>query len=113
MSKNTSQVNLFNPTYFDSKPIIRVGGSGSGTITIVDEDANRQVITIKNMATTTDDIVIDSDIEQTYLESSYTFFNSNVTFTDLKYPWLSPGKNTITKTGSNIYINIIPRWYML
>ena len=113
LGRYDTQVNVINPTYFDSKPIIRVGGNGSGTIKIVNEDAKEQIITINNLATTTDDVIIDSEIEQTYLESSYTWFNSNVTFKDLIYPYLSPGKKTITKTGNNIYINIIPRWYML
>ena len=113
LTRYETQINIINPTYFDSKPIIRVGGNGTGTIKIVDENANEQLITINNMATTTDDIVIDSEIEQTYLESSNTWFNKNVTFKDLAYPYLSPGKNTITKTGSMIYINIIPRWFML
>lgn len=113
LTRYETQINIINPTYFDSKPIIRVGGNGTGTIKIVDENANEQLITINNMATTTDDIVIDSEIEQTYLESSNTWFNKNVTFKDLTYPYLSPGKNTITKTGSMIYINIIPRWFML
>ena len=112
MTRYETQVNLFNPTYFDSKPIIRVGGTGTGTIKIINENDEEQLITIKNLATTTDDVVINSEIEQTYLESDYTWFNQNVTFKDLTYPYFSPGKSTITKTGS-IYINIIPRWYML
>ena len=112
MTRYETQVNIFNPTYFDSKPIIRVGGTGTGTIKIINENDEEQLITIKNLATTTDDVVINSEIEQTYFESDYTWFNQNVTFKDLTYPYFSPGKSTVTKTGS-IYINIIPRWYML
>ena len=112
MKSSDTQINIVNPTYFPSRPIIRIGGEGSAKITIVDEAGNRQEITVSEVHTTTDDIVINSEIEQTYLESTYTFYNNYLTLSTLSYPTLAPGKNTVTKEG-NVYINIIPRWFML
>lgn len=109
---NDTQITLLNPTYFKSKPIIRIGGEGNAKISITNEAGELQEIAVSQVHTTTDDIVINSEIEQTYLESTYTFYNKFLTLSTLNYPTLSPGKNTITKEG-NVYINIIPRWFML
>ena len=89
---------IFNPTHFYSKPLILV--TGNGTIGI-----NSQTITITNNASST--ITIDSETENCY--TGATFKNSNVSFSDNKYPRLRPWENNITLSG--VTIKVTPRWF--
>lgn len=91
---------LYNPTQFDSMPLIRV--YGNGTIGI-----NGMTITVASHSTAYIDI--DSEMMDCYYGS--TNCNSLVSFSGNDFPTLRPGKNNITKSGSITKIIITPHWW--
>ena len=121
--KKTSAMELYNPTYFNAKPLIRVNGNGhggTGYINIFHNDADKgdystQMITV-DLGTSDEEnvITIDSETEQTYLDSLgiVMYYNRHVTFENLLYPYLAPGINIINVSG-DMQFSIVPRWYTL
>jgi phage-related protein len=94
----TSNGSLFNPTYYDAKPLIRVYGTGSFTI-------NDVTVTIASADGYTD---IDCEIMDAY--KGATNCNGNIRTTDNKFPVLRAGQNNITKSGIS-RLEITPRWW--
>lgn len=92
---------LYNRTEFDAKPLLRVYGSGAGTVGIGSE-----TITISAINQYVD---IDCEIMDAYKGS--TNCNGNVSFTDDIV--LKPGNNSIQKTGNITSIIITPRWWII
>lgn len=92
---------LYNRTEFDAKPLIRVYGSGAGTVGIGSE-----TITISSISTYVD---IDCEIMDAYKGSVNC--NNNVSFTDDVV--LASGNTGITFTGKITKIVITPRWYII
>lgn len=92
---------LYNDTQFSSKPLLRVYGSGSGTVGIGSE-----TITISAISTYVD---IDCEIMDAF--KGAVNCNGNVSFTDDIV--LTPGNNSISKTGSISRIEIVPRWFII
>jgi len=91
---------LYNPTQFDAKPLIKVTGSGSGTVTL-----NGVTMTITGM---TDYLYIDCEAQNVYrLESE----NKN-SLVSGSFPTIAPGKNTLTFTGVT-QIDITPKYFMI
>lgn len=93
---------IYNPTRYDSKPIIRITCTGDGTLTIGDQE-----ISVDDIGTYID---IDSDIQDCYTGS--TSMNANVTLSD-GFPILKPGDNTISWTGDITAVEITGRWYTI
>lgn len=93
--------NLFNPTMFDSKPLIRA--FGSGTIGIGDE-----YITIASNSLP----YIDIDCELMDAYNGATNCNSYVTMSENDFPTLPPGETGLTLSGIT-KIEIKPRWWQL
>ena len=89
---------LVNPTLFESKPLIRV--YGTGTITI-----NNQYITIS--AHSFPYIDIDCELMDAYYEASNA--NAYVSFSTTDYVTLRAGNNYVAYTGGTL--EITPRWY--
>lgn len=92
---------LYNP-YSTCKPIYKIVGSGSCTLTV---NGNKMT------ASVTDNITIDTDKMMAYREDEESvkeLINTSVTgeYEDL---YLKTGKNTITRT-SGFTITIIPNW---
>jgi phage-related protein len=94
----TSNGSLFNPTYYDAKPLIRVYGTGSFTV-------NDITVTITNANQYTD---IDCEIMDAY--KGTTNCNGNIQTTNNKFPVLTPGQNNITLNGVT-RLEITPRWW--
>ena len=92
---------LYNPTPYESKPTIRVYGSGTVTI-------NSNTITIDSGQTYVD---IDSEMQDCYTGS--TNKNDKVSFSTHKFPTLKPGVNAISYTGSVTSVEITPMWWIL
>lgn len=97
-----TSVNLYNNGNYKSKPIIKL--TGSGTI-----EFKQDGVTIFSYEFPTDDtyVVIDSDKQDAYLES--TLKNRNMIG---NFPILKVGKNVITWTGTitKIEVSNYSRW---
>lgn len=91
---------IFNPTQFEAKPLIKVYGSGSGTLTL-----NGSVLTITGM---TDYLYIDCETMDVYRQTSENK-NSLVSGT---FPTIAPETNTITYTNLTS-VEITPRYYTI
>ena len=91
---------IINPTYFPAKPILRLYGTGTITITGVG-------LRVTTASGYTD---IDCDAQEAYKGS--TNCNNNVTLLNGSFPTLAPGENTISVSGFTS-VQITPRWYIL
>lgn len=91
---------LYNPTQFEAKPLIKVTGSGDGTVTL-----NGVTMTITGM---TDYLYIDCETMNVYRQESENM-NSLVSGS---FPTISPGKNTLTFTGIT-QVEITPNYYTI
>lgn len=92
---------ILNRTEFPSKPLLRVHGTGAGSVGIGSE-----TITISTIDSYVD---IDCEIMDAYKGSVNC--NSNVSFTDDIV--LAPGENNISLTGLITKVEITPRWYII
>ena len=92
----TSSGKLFNPTYYDAKPLLKV--VGNGTITI-----NSKTINVSNNST-----YVYIDLETLNAYTGTTNMNGNVSIPDGKV--LSTGENNITLASVSSVV-ITPRWW--
>ena len=97
----TTSTEYRNPTDFPAKPLIKIHGSGSGTVKI-----GSYTVTINDIL---DGMVVDSEQQDTYKDQ--TNCNSKVSITE--YPKLIAGNNAISISGGVTSIEIIPRWWTL
>ena len=96
----TSNGSIENPTEFESKPLLRVYGTGTLGI-------GSQSITISQA-----DVYTDIDCEMMDCFKGTANKNANVSFTDYNFPTLMPGTNGISLTGIT-KVEITPRWWIL
>ena len=92
---------LYNRTEFEAKPLLRVYGSGAGSVGI-----GSQTITISSISEYVD---IDCEIMDAYKGAINC--NGNVSFTDDIV--LKPGNNNIGKSGNISKVTITPRWWII
>ena len=92
---------ILNRTEFPSKPLLRVYGTGAGSVGIGSE-----TITISTIDSYVD---IDCEIMDAYKGSVNC--NGNVSFTDDIV--LAPGENNISLAGLITKVEITPRWYII
>ena len=97
----TTSTEYRNPTDFPAKPLIKIRGSGSGTVKI-----GAYTVTINDIL---DGMVVDSEQQDTYKDQ--TNCNSKVSISE--YPKLIAGNNAISISGGVTSIEIIPRWWTL
>lgn len=102
IAANTT-VQIFNPTPYESLPIITFSGAKSGSFVV-----NETTVTISDASG--NNTTINSEIQQSY--DGTTNRNGNVSLTDDTYPTLKAGTNTI-KNNSSATLKLIPRWYRL
>lgn len=99
----SSNGSIYNPTYFDSKPLIRIYGSGTVKI-------GEYGITVTQPSTVN---YVDVDSEMMDCYSGSVNCNDCVTLTNSdEFPVLVPGKNGVALTGVT-KIELTPRWYVL
>ena len=91
---------VYNPTRFESKPLVYIEGSGAVTLTV-----NAKSIT----ATLTDYIYIDSEAMNAYRGATENM-NDKITGT---FPTLAPGANAITISGTVTKATIVPRYFTI
>lgn len=96
----TADGTINNPTLFNSKPLIRVCGSGVLTI-----GSTQLTITTAGTA------YIDIDSEAQDISEGTTNRNSNVELTE--FPELVPGDNGIVIGAGISKVQITPRWWQL
>ena len=97
----TSSGSIENPTEFESKPLLRVYGTGTLGI-------GSQSITISQADTYTD---IDCEMMDCF--KGATGKNDKVTFTDYNFPTLKPGTNNFSLGSGITKVEITPRWWIL
>lgn len=97
-----SQTVINNPTRFESLPIIKVYGTGSGTL----------VLGVYTVAITEigGQIVIDSEIQDAYLG---TLNKNRMIKTPNGFPKLGIGETPIGFSGGINKVEVIPKWYTL
>ena len=101
----TSGAVLVNPYPFNSKPYIRIDGTGSGTLTIQSEGHNA----IWNFDSIDSYVEIDSEQMNFYKGTEL----KNDTVTGSGFPILYPGENAISYTGGITAVTVTPRWCCL
>lgn len=95
---------LINPTVFESKPLIRVNGSGSGTLKII----NTAIVDVE-ITGLISYMFIDS--EQMNCYKGAVSMNDKVTAD--AFPVLRPGQNVFVFSGGITSITVTPRWVTL
>ena len=100
VSSFTASGTITNPSFFNSKPVIRVYGKGQITV-------GTGIIDISTAGTAYIDI--DCDNKNAFEGSDWR--NTNITVTS--WPELIPGDNTITLGDGITKIEVTPRWWML
>lgn len=98
----TKQTTLFNPTQFNSKPLIIVNGTGSGVVNI-----GGYSVKIDNLD---GEITIDCELEESYKGTNNQ--NKKVTLSN-GYPLLVPRDNIVNFSGGITKVTIIPRWWTI
>ena len=93
--------NVTNPTRFSSSPIIRVNGTGAGTVTV-----GNQIITFADI-----DGYVDVDSELMDCYKGLVNCNADVTLSE--FPKLAPGSTGITWTGGVTSVQVEGRWRTL
>jgi phage-related protein len=96
----TAAGTLYNAEQFESKPYIKIVGSGAITLTI-----NSAAVTLSNV-----DGYIELDSEMMNAYKGTTAANSQMSGA---FPVLAPGENNIAWTGSVTRLEIVPRWCCL
>jgi predicted phage tail component-like protein len=99
-----SVYSLYNPGTVKSLPIIKVNGSGSGSLTV-----NGKSVHLTNID---ESVILNSDLQETYKDTGTELLNKNTTKTG-KYPLLLPGENTISFSGGITSLEITPNWRWL
>ena len=100
---------LINPTHYASKTLIKVSGTGTGTISFAPETGSSDTLTINSNP---GNMIIDCDLQDIYNSSTMASYNSRVTFSGGDFPELLPGQNSIL-SASGLNLEIIPRWWTL
>lgn len=102
----TAAGSLTNPTTNASKPIIKIYGTGDVTLKI-----GSQSFVIKNIV---DNIIIDTEQFFAYKKSTAgVITNENAKVYTREYPYLLPGANAISWTGTVTKVEIQPRWRVI
>ena len=97
----TTSTEYRNPTDFPAKPLIKIHGSGQGTVRI-----GAYTVTINDIL---DGMIVDSERQDTYKDQT----NCNSRVSIVEYPKLVSGNNAISISRGVTSIEIIPRWWTL
>lgn len=99
----TEETQIYNPTLFDAKPLLRVYGTGRVTIGGV-------TVNIKTASEYTD---IDCELEDAYKDDSSVNCNGNIELSGDDFPALSPGWTKVALSGMVTKVELTPRWWRL
>lgn len=104
-----SESAVYNPTYFDSKPLIMFRVNNKTEEVVATVNGTKITIDCASLPDDVEELYVDSEMMNCY--SGATNCNGYVTLTDNTYPVLSPGRNEVYIGGGTHSIGIIPRWY--
>lgn len=96
---------LTNPYAFSSKPLIRINGSGSGTLTLANSSGNA-TLTFSSISSY---VCVDSEQMTVYKDGA----PKGDTVTASGFPILHSGRTTVTFSGGITSVQITPRWCSL
>ena len=96
---------ITNPTAYNSKPLIKITGSGAVTLTV-----GSYIVSISNISSY---INLDCDTQDAYQTLAENRNNLVTVEQGDSFPRLVPGSNVISWTGSVTKIEITPRWWEL
>lgn len=96
---------IFNPMRYNSLPIIKVYGSGDIVLNV-----NGIPFSMKGVSSY---ITLDSKFMFAYKDTGGVLTNENSKIYTREYPYLKPGVNTISWTGTVTKVEILPRWRSL
>ena len=100
---------LLNPTAYAANPLIKVSCTSSAALGSITIETDRDEYEIEFLSKPTTEVIIDSDLMDTYL-SIGTSRNSTVSID--YYPKLDPGQAYFTiPTGYTV--KVIPRWFVI
>jgi len=105
---NNSGSMLINPTKFPSRPIIKVYGSGSGEIGILNNTIGKTYMV--QFSEIDEYTVVDSDIMDAYKGTANK--NSTITLSS-GFPVLDKELNTISWSGDITKVEVITKWWTL
>ena len=94
---------LNNPTGFTALPILRISGSGAGTVTVGSTTVS---------LTETDGVTIDCEEQECARETGGSVLNFNTGMTG-SFPKLGAGISAVSWTGGVTGVEIVPRWWQL
>lgn len=103
----TNGMKLYSPSLFNSYPIIKVTGSGNGTVTITDKSGTAKTFTVNSLS---GEVTLYSR-EHKALDSSSQSVNINVQ-SDYENLYLPP-ESTISWNNAITDLVIIPRWWTI
>lgn len=95
---------LTNPGSMASLPIIKVNGSGAGSLTV-----NENSVSFSSID---EHVILNSEIQEAYKYTGTVLINKNATKTG-DFPMLLPGENTISFSENITSLEIIPNWRWL
>ncbi|MCD8372954.1 MAG: hypothetical protein LUD27_06620 [Clostridia bacterium] len=94
---------IHNPTVFASRPIIKIYGSGFGTVTI-----NDKTVTINSIDGY---LTIDCELMEVYKDDDNC--NSKIILDGNEFPKLTEGTNSISFSGSITSLEVTPKWWTI
>lgn len=115
LTYTSSQQIIQNPTKHTARPVVKVYGSGEGTISFIPITNNGTVesnITISNIDSY---VIIDSELYDCYKESSSGSINKNSTirFNKGSFPELGAGNSRLMFSGGITKVEVTPRWWTI
>lgn len=103
MAADSASLSITNPTVFESRPDIKLYGSGAVVIMIQPQGRGMMISNLDEY------IEIDSELMNCFKDTVL----KNDTVKGAEFPVLKPGACTINCTGDVTRIEIIPRWSCL
>lgn len=106
VSADSSELTITNPTAFESRPYMKIYGSGLIRLVVQPEGEGASLWTISEVD---ECIEIDSELMNCFKDTTL----KNDTVTGDGFPMLKPGTTTIACVGNVQRIEVIPRWQCL
>lgn len=105
LATGTKRLSVTNPTAFESRPYIKLYGSGAVTLTISSPDST----SLWTISAIDEYIEIDSELMNCFKDTVL----KNDTVKGAEFPALKPGVCTINCNGDVSRIEVVPRWCCL